>query len=919
MRLSRELLEATSADALVDALAKELKLLFDFPQTVIYFLEAEQEPAMSVLWKARGELPQVPRVPVKGDLILTEVFQATEPIIVADARSDPRTNKEVIAKKGARTLVFLPILLSEERRGFVSTGTFGEREWEADEPILQYLSWLSRHLSLALDRLLILRGKEQLAVEFSHAQKMEMVGRMAAASAHELRNLLTAVLGYTSLLQEHVSPEDADFTPDKIEKAAVAAVGVVQQLLSFSRRPLNSGEPLMLGMVIEELRPVLAGLLPENTSLSIDIAPELGPVKGHRSQIEQLLVHLVVNSVEALSQGGEIVVSATPSGPRFAHEKPERWVRISVEDSGPGFCEEARTRAFEPFFSTKGDPRNSGLGLFTCYGIVREMGGQIWLESGKKSVVSLQLPVLGPKASPSPSGKILLLEREPSVVSLIESALSPLCPEGIRLAESLPEALEVLSENEIHLIIAGNALHQVARQARAGDPSLSLLCLRSESSLENGDEEESLEYPFTAEELWNKVQALLMQPWSTERESTGTRIKDLVTLSERLLCATELGEVLAAATWAVQKLVGYKVIVLYLLDDARAETAKLWEYHGQKELFPLTIPVTGDLMFEEILRMEGPVVAVDCRTDPRTNKELTKAADLRTSISIPFRLTDGRIGSFGTGTHGDEVRPPSEIDLELLEAVTGLSVVALERLNLMEERQSVQSRFLRGQHLDAVALLGRGLADDLRNALTGIDGFTHLAQATLAAEHPAQELLAKIEQTSAKAARVIEKLVAFTRPQADSQASLELNSLVHSLAPLLRKLVDPGQVTIHTSPEPCWVDCDWEDMEQLVLNLVMNAKDAIEHTGHILVSTRREVGGCRLTVKDDGAGMEPEVAGRAFDPFFTTKSSGRGTGLGLPTCRRIAQQVGGNISLASQAGQGTAVKVFLPESSRKPA
>lgn len=911
VELTRRFMWATTTDEIVDALAEELKKLFGFPQVVIYFLEADQQPAYSVLWKARGDLPLVHKVPVDGDQILIEVFQAHEPIVVTDARTDPRTNKEVVETKGCRTLVFIPIILSDDPRGFVSTGTFGEQEWHADEAGLEYLSVLGRHLSLALDRLLISTEKETLTAELDHAQKMELLGRMAGSSAHELRNLLTAILGYTALLGE-AAPEGVDgWEPAKIERAATCATEVVQSLLTFSRRRRTSDEVVDLNQLLTELEPMLASLTSRDVALTLALEEPLPRVRADRAELEQMLVHLVVNAAEAVEAGGEVEILTRNSGPRFAHEAPSSWVELLVKDNGPGLEEEVISKAFEPFFSTKNDPRNPGLGLSTCYGIVEQSEGHIWLDSEPKrgSTVHVLLPSHKTARSlPELPPSVLLVDPAPCGVELLGKLLRPLGL-GYRLVETMEEARSALTP-QICLVIAGAKFFEEAK-----DEELPVLFL-SERPADAIPERQLLSYPFTSEELWHKVKALTHQVQPADAEKSYS--KSLVWLSGRLLEAEDLSQVLAATRSVIECILDYASVWLYLREAPDSEVMELWEYRGEDSFVPLTIPVTGDRFLEEVFQMRGPVLVEDARVDPRTNKELVAATDCRSIAVIPFQLTDGRTGCLGTNTFGQNRRLLNQEEVAFLAALTGLTVVALERVNMLKNRRRIQRRFLRGQHLEAVSRLGRGLADDLRNSLTGIDGFTHLAQSSLDPKHPAQKLLSKIEENSRRAAQLVESLVAFSRTQTPPPANFDLNRLIHSLLPLLERLVGNVRLKVQTARQRCFIEFDWEQMEQVIMNLVFNARDALADSGEVRIRTHMNPPWVGLEVRDDGQGMEAEVAARAFEPFFSTKPDRRGAGLGLPTCRQVVEQAGGHIYLQTAPGVGTTVTIKLPAGEAPP-
>jgi signal transduction histidine kinase len=817
IELSRRFLWAESHQEIMDALAHHLKVTLGFPQVAIYSVKTEREPAVALLWHLRGDHPESDSLPLEGDEILAELLGGTEPVVVADAWTDPRTNKEVVAAKGCRTMVFLPMLLTDGSRFFLSTGTYGDERWQPDAESLDFLATLGCHTGLALDRLAISKEHVLLSTETVRTEKMELLGRMAGAGAHELRNLLTVISGNTALVAEMVPKNsEAGSQPLKIERAANRAIRVVKDVLAFSHKSSTKGEPLDLAAVLSDLRNVLTGLLGENVELVTECSPQLGPVLIRRDDFEQLLVQLVANAGEAMGDSGVVRIRLTQSGPRFAHEDQSDWICLTVHDSGPGLSPEVAERAFDPFFSTRPSARHSGLGLSACYGIIHQSGGHISVDTspGQGATVKVMLPVA----------------TEP------EAAQTPEFPK--------------------------DTANHSADYSRA-----------------------------------------------------------LVRLCQDLLKARGFDEILEAGRTRIQEQLGLHSLFLYLAREDPPREVELWSFLGSLDalLVPQCFHVDHSLIARTVINSTTTVVVPDARTSPLTDKRITERLGSRTLLAVPFKLADGRRGALGTGTFGAQgVYHAGPDQLEFLEALSGLIVVALDRRRMLEEQRGMRRKLLRGRHLEAVSRLGRGLADDIRNALTAIDGFTHLTQVSLPSDHQAQIPLQKIEQASLRAAELLDKLVAFTRPEQPTVTVFDLNLLLHSLRPPLQHLVEDLNLEICTAAEPCSVEADWSQIEQVILNLVFNAKAASSAGSSITVSTEHDGQDIVLKVRDQGQGMSEEVRSMAFEPFFTTRAPGSGTGLGLPTCRGILTRSGGSISLQSSPSVGTDVTVRLPAVKENP-
>ncbi len=277
---------------------------------------------------------------------------------------------------------------------------------------------------------------ESLALQeqLTQSQKMDAIGRLAGGVAHDFNNLLTAIVGHAELLHDGIAP-GTQFAEDlaEIEKAAERAAGLTQQLLAFSRRQVLQPRTLDLDAVIEGMRRMLQRLIGEDVELSFRPG---GPswVRADRSQMEQVILNLVVNARDAMPMGGNIVVEtrAHTIGDLTARRMgmpPGPYVVLSVSDTGHGMDEATRARIFEPFFTTRKE--GTGLGLSTVYGVVRQSGGVIAVESteGAGTVFTVHLPRVSeptdtaaapaaPEAWVTGTETILLAEDEQNVRSL---------------------------------------------------------------------------------------------------------------------------------------------------------------------------------------------------------------------------------------------------------------------------------------------------------------------------------------------------------------------------------------------------------------------------------------------------------------------------------------------------------------------
>jgi two-component system cell cycle sensor histidine kinase/response regulator CckA len=344
--------------------------------------------------------------------------------------------------------------------------------------------------------LLVLRDtteRNELEARLRQGAKMEAVGRLAGGIAHDFNNLLTAILGCCELLALELK-ERPDTWEDleEIRGAATRAGSLTQQLLAFSRRQVLNPKVLDLNTEVENIRRMLSRLIGEDISLSTRLDPELGQIKADPSQLEQILLNLAINARDAMPDGGTLVIETANSDPPGEwNGPPQRCVMLLVRDTGIGMDAAIRSHIFEPFFTTKEIGKGTGLGLATVYGIVKQSGGYIIVDSapGKGSVFKVYFPRIqgladrpkrAPRLSPTRSGTatILLVEDELAVRRLASRLLRQQGYTVMEAANGL-EALRLASDQKgpIHLLLT-----DVVMPGMSG-PELALHLGRDQSAL----------------------------------------------------------------------------------------------------------------------------------------------------------------------------------------------------------------------------------------------------------------------------------------------------------------------------------------------------------------------------------------------------------------------------------------------------
>ena len=394
----------------------------------------------------------------------------------------------------------------------------------------------------------------------------------------------------------------------------------------------------------------------------------------------------------------------------------------------------------------------------------------------------------------------------------------------------------------------------------------------------------------------------------------------LLGLSRDLNRVLDLEGLVRCAHGAVLARTGYRSCWLYVVEPGGTEARLLAIFGTAAGLVTdevSRLPLDGDPMIEEIFRGTEPVVVQDARADPRTDKRIVGLLGNRTIVNIPLVLDAEHVGALGVGTFGEEgVRPPTFDELDELGAIAAQVAGVAGRLREQQARRAAEELLHRTQRMESLGRLASGVAHDFNNVLHVILGQTELLAGEVATA-PARQRVDTIRQAGERAARLTGQLLALGRRNAHGSGPLDVALSLGELAELLRQTL-PADIELAlelVEPLPA-VSFDLVQLEQLVLNLVGNARDALEQGGAITV---RAALGCfdgrsalHLEVSDTGFGMTSEVLSRVMEPYFTTKHAERGTGLGLPVVRAIVDQHGGELTLDSVEGLGTTVRVVLP-------
>jgi len=382
-----------------------------------------------------------------------------------------------------------------------------------------------------------------LEQQFAQSQKMQAVGQLAGGIAHDLNNILTAIIGFSDLLLLNLRPNDPSFKDTmEIKQNANRAAGLVRQLLAFSRRQTLRLEVLEVSLLVDDLTVLFKRLIGDSITLSVDHAPNIWPVRADHIQLEQVVINLVVNARDAMPEGGSVkirtsnVEEAVAATYNYRGMPAADYVLIEVEDSGTGIPQEVLEKIFEPFFTTKDIGKGTGLGLSTVYGIVKQTGGFIYADTevGHGTTFKIFLPrYVRQEEKPEPieqqtkvrdltgQERILIVEDEDSVRAFASRALSS-AGYVVHEADSGVEALEVLDEidGEIELLISDVVMPEMdgptlLTHMRERYPEIKVIFVSgyAEENIRKGLEDDSsvefLAKPFSLKQLAQKVKTVL--------------------------------------------------------------------------------------------------------------------------------------------------------------------------------------------------------------------------------------------------------------------------------------------------------------------------------------------------------------------------------------------------------------------------
>lgn len=439
--------------------------------------------------------------------------------------------------------------------------------------------------------------------------------------------------------------------------------------------------------------------------------------------------------------------------------------------------------------------------------------------------------------------------------------------------------------------------------------------------------------------LWNATPFLDQQVFYatghdiTERKEAEERLTERIRLAQ---LSADVGRALISTTTTTEMLQACAEIVVKHLDAA---FARVWVLNESEQVLQLRasagmythldgdhsrIPV-GAFKIGLIAQERQPHLTNNVCNDPRvSNKEWARREGMAAFAGYPLMLGDRLLGVLGMFSR----TALSDATLDALKSIMDQLALGIDRKRTEASLRETEGRYRQAQKMEAVGLLAGGIAHDFNNLLTIILGFAECLCDEAPAEGESRDLAEEIYNAAQRAAALTHQLLAFSRRQVLAPVVLDLNELVDNTLRLLRRVIGEDiQLSVRLDDDLRRVHADPAQLEQILMNLAVNARDAMPSGGTLIIETQNtqlseEYAAQRedvspgdyvlLAVSDTGCGMDAATQARAFEPFFTTKEQGKGTGMGLSTVYGIVKQTGGHVALYSEPGHGTTFKVYLP-------
>ncbi len=781
-------------------------------------------------------------------------------------------------------------------------------------------------------------NQRNLEGQLLQAQKMEAIGQLSGGIAHDFNNILTAIMGYASLMKSKTK-QDAVLQSyvDQVLTASTRARNLTKNLLAFSRRQVMNPRPVNVNEVVTSLERMLIQLIREDIQLKLLVTDENLTIMADSGQIEQILINLVTNARDAMPQGGSLTIETkqvdmdAEYGKKHLFAKEGRYACISVTDTGIGMDEKTKEKIFEPFFTTKEIGRGTGLGLSIVYGIIKQHNGNInvYSEPGLGTTFRIYFPMIEskpeeqrPQELPEPKGgteTLLLAEDDADVRNLTRTILAEA---GYTVLEAVDgeDAIKVFAEHQdaIRLVLLdvimpkknGKEVHNWIRKTRPGAKVLFMSGYSADIIFKKGVLEEGLNLitkPATPHELLGKVREVLDKqseyekkigadgpkvisepapPGEGEKEKTAAPVKGKREGS--VLVVDDDPHVLEYVSLLLEES-GYAA---HVCSNARDALDGLKDTRVDVVLTDIVMPGTSGLELLEAIHASDPEMPVIL---------VTAYADLGKAVE-----------SVKKGAYDFIMKPyePEQLLRALDKAVRYRRLVGLEKeyQNKLEEFNKDMETLVAERSMNLMALT---VADRVRNPATVIG----LACKKIMDKEVSGDLKKYVGFIRAESDK-LETIVKNFQNLLGSRRSVfgyeDVNEAVKNVIPLIEKesAAKGVKLLFHFSEQPLKINMQKDLWRIAVQHVLRNAIEATPAGGEVVVTTTAENDKVVLSVADTGNGIPQQELEMIFDPFYSTKA--HRYGMGLPLVKQVVSEHLGEINLTSELGKGTIFRMMFP-------
>jgi signal transduction histidine kinase/ActR/RegA family two-component response regulator len=762
--------------------------------------------------------------------------------------------------------------------------------------------------------------------ELHDAQKLSAVEQFAGGVAHYFNNALTVIhFAQEELRASHPQSGSVNETARTIVEIGAKTRTITGKLLAFSRRQESVPEKISLDRFIEKLEPTLSPLLPEDITLVTPFCPSV-KIEADPLRLEQVLHNLVVNAWEAMPKGGTITVAARTvhtSDTRQIGTKqlpPGTYAQITVADEGSGIPEADRVRVFEPFFTTKSD-RHQGLGLSVVFGVVRNAGGAVEVQSppAHGALITIYWPALEDDANspafelPADSGASVRPSTAPSTAPhLVESVEKKTSLDHAADSESQPEQAAdeqpIIDDGQDVRAATPNAVLEEWRRNALQTTLISVTVLMFIASVAVT----ILAPPRTLGTVLTPMWLTVLCCGLASRKKAWPFQVRVFLLTAALSCVFVVGmSELGYLSPGLIILAALLVLLSVLLTEMPGLIATL-------------------ALIASVFVLCGIGFSLGILDAPGIDVDMSQPANwVRTGIVCAVGFTLVSI------VMGITVTPLANKLTEQSNALGELRVIRQRRAAEAEARLEAERVLVQVERLESVGNLAGSIAHDINNALQGLVGWGEIIAMGRATDRDDfAQALEHIANAADDAAVLSKQLLVGGALQARAPRPVDLATVLWKTQRWLSTVL-PSKITIELEiDERATVLIDPVELRQILLNLATNARDAMPGGGTLILRTRAanasELSSMPepqmpepqvpkrfvvVDVADTGVGMDQATMARIFERHFTTKKVGIGTGLGLATVTAILDRCQGRISVWSRPGRGSCFSLFLPVTS----